>query len=115
MSMAEEEHAPVGTGPVVLDIGEGIGAAVVTATASLEGREVEIRAVGDPWDGRHVAFHLRETTDGRVNAAVFPQLAEGDWEIRLRLTEGTPVVPLRIFGSRVTTVLWPVLLGSTSP
>src|SRR3954469_13825891 len=102
--MTEDEHAPVPPGPVVLDIGGGIGAAVVTATASLEDHEVEIRAVGTRWDGRHVAFHMRETTDGRINAAVFPQLVEGDWEIRLRDTEGTPIVPLRIVGSRVTTV-----------
>ena len=107
MSIGTHEHTPVGTGPVVLDIGEGIGAAIITADAVLEGREVEIRAVDTEWNGDHVAFHVRATADTLINAAVFPQLSEGDWEIRLRCTAGSPVVPLRVTGGRVTTVAFP--------
>ena len=103
----DHDHAPVGGGPVVLDIGEGIGAAIVTADASLVGREVEIRAVGTKWDGRHVAFHIRETAGRPINAAVFPQLNEGDWEIRLRFTEAAAVIPLTVAGGQVTTVTLP--------
>jgi len=109
MTMIEHdhEHAPVAPGPVVLDIGEGVGAAVITADHSLQGREIEIRAAGTQWDGRHVAFHERQTAAGSVTAAVFPHLEEGDWEVRLRFVEGATTVPFHAVGGQVTTVRLP--------
>jgi hypothetical protein len=106
-TMTKEAAEAAGPGFVVLNIGGHIGAAVVTAPACLEGREVEIRAVDAPWDGRHVGFHMRLTADGPVTAAVFPQLAQGDWEVRLRYTEKSPVVPVRVVGGRASTVAFP--------
>jgi len=88
---------------VVLDIGGGIGAAVVTADPANEGRELEIRRVGTPWSGRHVAFHQRRTAQGQVVAAVFPQLDAGDWEVRV-IDAGGPARPLSVRGGAVTTM-----------
>jgi hypothetical protein len=107
MAVVSDTHHVVGAGPVVLDIGDGIGAAIVTAPMSLVGREVEIRSADAAWDGRHVAFHVRQTIDRRLNAAVFPQLAEGEWQIRLCHDAASPVVPLRVLGGCVTTVPYP--------
>jgi hypothetical protein len=103
------EKAPEATGPgsVVLDIGENTGAAVVTGPMGLDGREVEIRAVNSAWDGQHSAFHIRETAGGQIAAAVFPQLARGHWEVRLRAAGESPIVPVVIVGARVSTVTLP--------
>jgi hypothetical protein len=113
--MEEETPKVAGPGSVVLDIGEDIGAAVVTGPPSMEGHEVEIRAASAAWDGRHVAFHLRETAEGLINAAVFPQLVQGRWEIRLRSPEDRSTVPLVVVGGQVTTVALPTLLKPGSP
>jgi hypothetical protein len=103
------EKAPEAGQPgwVVLDIGTDTGAAIVTGSLSLDGREVEIRAADTGWDGHHAAFHVRETVAGQIAAAVFPQLAQGHWEVRLRFTEECPIVPLTVVGARVSTVVLP--------
>ena len=93
--------------PVVLDIGGDIGAAIVTAASTLEGHEVEIRRLGGDWDGRHVAFHVRHTDGGHVTAAVFPGLAQGDWEVRLRGVEDSRTFAFHVEGGRVTTAAFP--------
>ena len=115
--MEEETPKVAGPGSVVLDIGEDIGAAVVTAPRSMEGHEVEIRAAGAAWDGRHVAFHLRETADGLINAAVFPQLVQGRWEIRpvLRSPQDGSTVPIVVVGGQVTKVAVPTWQKAGSP
>ena len=104
-----KERTPevAGPGSVVLDIGEDVGAAVVTAPPSLEGQEVEIRAADAVWDGRHVAFHMRETAEGLINAAVFPRLEQGRWEIRLRSSQNSLIVPVVVVGGQVTTAHYP--------
>jgi hypothetical protein len=102
--MSTGHHQVDPSRPVVLDIGGDIGAAIVTAPMALAGREVEIRSAGASWDGRHVAFHVRERNGCRLNAAVFPQLTEGGWEVRLRHVETSPVVSLCVLGGRITTV-----------
>lgn len=103
--MKEKAPEVAGRGSVVLDVGENIGAAVVTAPPSLEGHEVEIRAANAAWDGNHVAFRLRETGEGLINAAVFPQLVQGGWEIRLRSPGDSSIVSLVVVGGQVTKVV----------
>ena len=104
--MATDHHS-VTTAAVVLDIGGDIGAAIVRASRTLEGRELEIRPVGSEWNGHHVAFHPREAAAGPTTAAIFPDLARGDWEVRLRGVKDSRPVPLRVVGGQVTTVPFP--------
>jgi hypothetical protein len=93
----------VGPGAVVLDIGADTGAAVVIGPAPLAGKEIEIRPEGGRWDGHHVAFHRRPAAGPDMSAAVFPQLASGRWEVRLR--EGSDgVACFEVTGGRVTTL-----------
>jgi hypothetical protein len=106
--MTEKAPEPAGPGSVVIDIGESTGAAIVTGPLGLDGREVEIRAVNRAWDGHHAAFHVRETVDGQIAAAVFPQLVQGDWEVRLRFTADSPIVRVAVIGARVSTAALPV-------
>jgi hypothetical protein len=71
-------------GSVVLDIGGDRGAAVVHTPPSLDGLEIEIRRRGAAWDGTHVAVRPRRIPAGLVYAALFPELTQGDYEVRVR-------------------------------
>ena len=118
MRSMENPHA--GQGPVLLDVGGDIGALLVTMPPSLEGTEIEIRPqpiTGDADHGRspdsrdhahltHVEVLPRPTPAGLVTCAVFPELAEGRYELYER-----PYGPVRlqvgIIGGRVTQASWP--------
>jgi hypothetical protein len=107
--MTDTENSVRGDGPglVVLDIGGTIGAAVITADASLVGLEVEIRPVGAQWTGRHVGFHERRLGSGPVVAAIFPRLDAGEYEARLRADDNSPVLAVEVSGGRVATRSYP--------
>jgi hypothetical protein len=99
------EHLPGPSGPgtVVLDIGGDIGAAVVHTPASLDGAEIEIRPLGERWDGRHVAVRARQLPAGVVHAAVFESLVEGRYEVRVRgSASDAPLASFEVDGGRVT-------------
>ena len=104
MGSPTREASHVSSGPVVLDIGGTIGAAVIVGRARFEGLELEIRAIQSAWDGTHAVFHSRETATGPVVAAVFPQLVEGDWEVRVRDDRQGPVVGVTVTGGRARQV-----------
>ncbi len=88
---------------MVLDIGGDVGAAVVRAPASLAGAEIEIRRVGEPWEGRHVSVRARHLPSGVVHAAVFEALDRGDYEVRVRgAAAGNPACTFEVLGGRVT-------------
>lgn len=75
---------PSGSGSVAVDVGAGAAALVLWAPAELDGEEIEIRPVGEPWCGRHVAVRPRELPAGRRWAAVFAPLAVGRYQLRVR-------------------------------
>ena len=89
--------------PVVLDLGDGIGALIVYAGADLSGREVEVESVAD---GRrtHTEVHERVVNGRTVFAGVFPELAEVSY---LLLSGSEPAPQLQITGGQVTEVHWP--------
>jgi hypothetical protein len=99
----ERAPTPRGPGTVVLDLGRDIGAAVVHAPRGLAGREIEIRRVGEPWDGRHASVRPRHTGPGEIHAAVFESLERGWWEVRLRGAAGSPpACRFEVDGGQVT-------------
>lgn len=74
------EGAPVGTGPVVLDIGGDVGALLVLLPESLEGEEIDISvAGGSPF--AHTGVHLRGPAGHRRLTAVYPSLTTGDYQL----------------------------------
>lgn len=89
----------------MIDVGAGSGALVVWAPAELADHELEIRALGTPWDGRHVAVRRRNLPGGPRWAAMFASLAHGRYELRLRHGAG-PVVTVEVVGY-VTEAQWP--------
>lgn len=121
-SLVENPHA--GQGSVLLDIGDDIGALVVTMPAELVGEEVEILPADEVGHGHdhghdhghghhdghhrpHVAVVDRPVAGGTVPSLVFPELVEGTYAL---VPKGTDDVRLTvdIRGGEVSTATWPV-------
>ena len=99
----ESQPGPSEAGSVVLDIGEDVGAAIVHASPALAGAEMEIRPVGAPWDGRHVAIRARRLPAAVIHAALFDRLRPGAYEVRLRGADGPGQTgTFEVVGGRVT-------------
>jgi len=95
-------------GPVVLDIGEAFGAAVVRTSHELDGAEIEIRRVPLEWEGTHVAVRARPLASAPVYAAVFGHLREGTYELRRRdLPSEVGVHRIEVVGGQVVETTWP--------
>jgi hypothetical protein len=97
---------PSGEASVVLDIGGDRGAAVLFTPEALEGVEIEIRPVGQPWDGTHTAVRRRDVRSSTRYAGVFGSLPGGRYELRVR-GETAPVVTMSVTGGTVAQVIWP--------
>jgi hypothetical protein len=131
--MSQQENPYAGQGAVLLDIGGGIGALVVTMPPATVGREVEIAPAGgqahqhghghghghDHGHGHghehghghahhraHVAVVDRPVPAGTVPSLVFPDLAEGSYEL---FDKGADEVRARadVVGGQVTFLEWP--------
>jgi hypothetical protein len=95
-------------GAVVIEIGDGVGAAVIYTDPVLDGEELEIRPASDEWRGAHTAVRERRFSGAVRYAAVFGSLAEGIWELRVRGdTDTEPVLALTVSGGTVVEALWP--------
>ncbi len=105
--MREPVPGPSSSGSVVLDLGPGIGALVLHTGPELDGREIEV----SPRGCRTLAYRThsqvrrRETGSETQYAAVYPQLAAGDYTIWK--DNVTPAATVTIEGGRVTTTCWP--------
>jgi hypothetical protein len=107
-NVAAEQPPGPSEGAVVIDIGEGVGAAVIFTNSDLDGAELEIRPASEEWRGVHTA--VRERRPGGVvrYAAVFGSLDEGNWELRVRgSTDEQPVLDISVLGGSVVEVRWP--------
>jgi hypothetical protein len=100
---------PSERGSVLVDIGDEIGAAIVTTPASLIDSEIEIRRCDAVWDGTHVAVRERHVAGGVMYAALFSGLGQGHYEVRLRGNIVGPVTDFDVVGGRVSEAC----LGST--
>jgi hypothetical protein len=105
----EAHNLHAGLGPVLLDIGDDIGAVVLSMPAELAGTEVEARPVATHPDGHlpHVGV-LARSVAGRVShAAVFGALPEGRYELYLR-PAGPVALTVAVRGGEVTNADWPL-------
>jgi hypothetical protein len=116
--MTESVLGPSGPGSVVLELGPGTGAIVLHAPPELDGTEIEISRDGpadSPVDGTvdstvpgrrtHSQVRRRDTAAGARYAAVYPDVAEGDYTIWRH--DDTPALRVRVAGGQVTTARWP--------
>ena len=112
------ENPYAGQGAVLLDIGDDVGALVVTMPAALDGAEVEIRprvARGDRHEANgphehhhhhpHVAVVARPVASGQIHSLVFPELHEGAYELYLR-PSGPVELVVAVRGGSVTEARW---------
>lgn len=104
--MHHEENPYAGQGPVLLDIGDDVGALVIAMPARLEGREVEVCRRDVPGQPTHVGVVARPTLEGPRFAAVFPSLAQGAYVVR-ELPDGEPVMAVDVVGGLVAEASWP--------
>ena len=95
-------HQRVHGGPIVLDLGDGIGALIVHADAALAGREIEVERL-ESGQRTHTEVHRRYVDGGTVFAGVFPELEEGPYLLLNR--ESVPRC-VTIRGGEVTETRW---------
>lgn len=95
-------HHDVGsirTQPVVLDLGEGIGALIVRTGPDMLGIEIEISPADDDGDRQHKQVLRRMLGPTAVPVLVYDNLPEGDYTLWLDETE--PVRGIHIAGGQV--------------
>jgi hypothetical protein len=110
---AELPHGPSEAGTVMIDIGPGVGAAIIRTTSTMDGVELEVRLRGGRWIGQHTAVRERRGGGSVQFAGVFGALPEGSYESRIcRSEDPDPVTCFEIVGGQVTDVWWPVEAGS---
>ena len=91
-------------GPVVLDVGDDVGALVLHTTSDRVGAEIEISPIGEPDRRHHVAVHPRYLGGSQIYAAVYPDLVHGQYQL-WSLT-GEPVQTICIQGGHITEAHW---------
>lgn len=136
MSAATSENPWAGRGSVLLDIGDDVGALIVTTPASMIDQEIDIdRADGQPLahgqdHGQdhghdhghahghghghdhghhhrpHVAVVARPTASGVVPSLVFPELQEGRYHL-FHKGQDDVLLTVEVRGGEVTTATWP--------
>ena len=105
--MREPVPGPSRSGSVILDLGPGVGALVLHAAPAMDGREIEVSPLGGgtPAHRTHSRVRPRKTGGETQYAAVYPQLAAGDYTIWE--DDVTPAATVTIEGGHVTTTCWP--------
>jgi hypothetical protein len=93
-------------GPIVLDVGDDVGALVLHTGPGDVGLEIEISPVADPGKRHHVAVHPRYLGSRMIHAAVYPDLVEGEWQLWSPLT-GEAALAVTVAGGGVTEAVWP--------
>lgn len=118
------ENPYAGQGPVLLDIGDDVGALIVRMPDGLIDAEVEIRPLGTTAGGGahrhapgagnghthahhpHVAVVPRATPTGVVPSLVYPEVTAGRYEL-YPLPDGPVGLTVSVTGGRVTQADWP--------
>ena len=117
--MATEVENPfAGQGSVLLDIGDDVGALVVSMPEEMEGVEVEIRPADGHTHGHdhahenghvhhpHVAVVNRPVAGGQVPSLVFPEVEEGRYGLYLKESDVRRLT-VTVAGGAVTSAEWP--------
>jgi hypothetical protein len=99
-------------GAVFIEVGDGVGAAVIVTEPGLCGTELEIRPGSGEWRGVHTAVRERRFAGVVQCAAVFGSLPEGDWDLRVRgSADPRTVLAITVPGGSVVEAAWPQAPG----
>jgi hypothetical protein len=106
---AEAHNASAGQGPVLIDIGDGVGALVLLAPPSMHHVEIEVSPVGSDAARTHVAVLPRPVGRTQVYAAVYPSLARGAWQVWSPdpARQDRPVLVVDVPDGAVAEARWP--------
>jgi hypothetical protein len=88
--------------PIVLDIGEDVGALVLYTKPDLKGKEIEVSKDGNK--RVHVEVLERLVNGQTVFAAAYPELQEGEYVVWGDGQE--PVDHVTVCGGRISTLDW---------
>lgn len=102
--MSHEDHSLAGLGPVLLDIGDDVGALLVHLPAAMVGDEIEVARAGSA--PQHVAVIARRAGEQLAPTAVFPALAEGTYRL-YRKPDGPVRLHATVVGGQITEARWP--------
>ena len=102
--MAEEHIDRVHDEPIVLDVGNDVGALVLYTGEELREKEIEISRKGAAEKKIHTAIHERTVNGRTIFAGVYPSLPAGDYDIWG--DDGSPVSEVTIVGGHVAEVDW---------
>ena len=104
--MTEPIYGPTGAGTVVLDLGPGVGALILSTPAELNGHEIEIGEAGPPGARRTHAQVRERRAGGRTGyAAVYPDLPAGTYQIWR--DEVTAIGTVEVTGGTIALFDWP--------
>jgi hypothetical protein len=104
----EIRPGPSEAGSVVLDIGPGMGAAVILTPVDMNDVEIEYRAAGDQWKEKHMAVRERRGGGELRYAAIFGPLPQGLYEFRVRGSgRREPELAVTVVEASVTSASWP--------
>jgi len=98
--------APSGQGTVVLNIGAGLGALIITTPAGMHGHEIEVSPVADPASRTHAAVRARYVHGGVRWSMVIDSLPAGRYVIWR--DADTPLDEIEVPGGAVAEYTWPV-------
>jgi hypothetical protein len=108
--VVEERPGPSHPGSVVLDIGPGVGAAVILAPEEMNDLEIEYRVAGEEWNENHMSVRERQGVGVPRYAAIFAPLSHGVYEFRVRGSAATePQLTVAVVEASVTSAAWPDL------
>jgi hypothetical protein len=113
---AVEQPPGPSEGAVFIEVGDGMGAAVIVTEPDLRGAELEIRPASGEWRGVHTAVRERRFAGTVQCAAVFGSLPEGDWDLRVRgSADPRAVLAITVPGGSVVEAAWPRAAVVTLP
>jgi hypothetical protein len=101
---AEPVLGPSGSGTVVLEVGDGIGALVLLTPPELDGHEIEISPVGGG-ARTHSMVRPRHTATKTTYAAVYVDVPEGDYIVWHE--DGNKAGEVTINGGEANKFYWP--------
>jgi hypothetical protein len=103
--MTEPVYGPTGAGTVVLDLGPGVGALILSTPPDLNGHEIEISKAGIPGAPRTHSQVRERHAGGRTSyAAVYPDLPAGTYTIWR--DEATAIGTVEVTGGAVALFDW---------
>ena len=111
--MSHHHHhtlAPSGQGTVMLNIGAGVGALVITTPGRLHGHEIEISPVGDAAVRTHAAVRARYVAGGVCFSVVIDGLPAGRYVVWQDPV--TPLTEVDVVGGAVAEVTWPAMAAA---